>query len=302
MARRAKKAGPQPYDFRRPIKLSREHIRTLQIAYETYARGCATLLTSRLRTICRVSLLAIEQLTYEEYVETLSIPTMITAVTMEPLNGVALMEQSLGVAMAIIDHLLGGPGGVQPLRPPTDIEMPLLRGIHERMLSEFTYAFESLAEMHPTLSAVEYNPQFVRAFAPSDAVVVASLEMRVGAEECVMTMCLPFSMILPALDTREQDAELTPSEALAKRTAQLNLTGGLENIPLAVSVRFQSVQMRASEVVELQIGDIVPLNHPVSRPLAITVNDTTFAHAVPGNQGNRLACLVVPTHQERGRT
>jgi flagellar motor switch protein FliM len=39
----------------------------------------------------------------------------------------------------------------------------------------------------------------------------------------------------------------------------------------------------------------VPLGHPTSLPLEVTVNDTVFAHAVPGNQGARLACLVVPS-------
>jgi flagellar motor switch protein FliM len=302
MARRTRKAGPQPYDFRRPIKLSREHIRMLQIAYETYARGCATLLTSRLRTLSSVTLLAIEQLTYEEYVETLSSPTMMCAMTLEPLNGIALMELSLGTGMSFIDHLLGGPGGTQPQRPPTDLEMPLLRGILDRMLAELKYAFGSLVDLSPALGTIEYNPQFIRTFAPSDAVVVASFEMRVGSEECVATYCLPFSMILPVLQgSGETDAELSASEADARRNAQMNLHAGMESVPLEVSVQFEPVVMRTDDVVDLQVGDIVPLNHPVSRPLAITVNDTTFAYAVPGNQGNRLACLVVPAPKEEDR-
>jgi len=33
--------GPVPYDFRRPTKLTREHVRMLQMAYETFARRYA---------------------------------------------------------------------------------------------------------------------------------------------------------------------------------------------------------------------------------------------------------------------
>jgi flagellar motor switch protein FliM len=68
ISRRGQGAGPSPYDFRRPIKLSREHVRTLQIAFETYARSCGTLLTTRLRAVSNVSLISIEQLNYDEYV------------------------------------------------------------------------------------------------------------------------------------------------------------------------------------------------------------------------------------------
>jgi flagellar motor switch protein FliM len=301
MARRTRKTGPQLYDFRKPIKLSREHIRALQIAYETYARSCATLLTSRLRAVCHLTLLAIEQLTYDEYVETLNSPTMVASVALDPLPGTVLMEQSLGTLMAFIDHLLGGSGGVQPERPPTDLELPLIRGLLERMLSELKYAFETLIEVRPTLGAMEYSPQFVRALGPGDPVVVASFDMRIGIEECVATICLPFGAILPVLQTDDAVEGLSAQEIAARRVAQLNLTAGLESVPLAVAVRFQPVRMRTRDVVELQIGDIVPLSHPVSLPLAMTVNDNAFAFAVPGNQGSRLACLVVPAPKEEHR-
>jgi flagellar motor switch protein FliM len=42
----------------------------------------------------------------------------------------------------------------------------------------------------------------------------------------------------------------------------------------------------------------VPLEHPVTNPLAVTSAGVTFAHAVAGSSGQRLACLVVPPPQE----
>jgi len=294
MARRGS-TGPQPYDFRRPIKLSREHVRMLQIAFETYARSCGTLLTTRLRAVSQVSLLAIEQVTYEEYAAALNNPTVLASVTVDPLPGTMLMELSLSTAMACIDHLLGGPGGTQPERPLTDVEMPLLRALLERMLGELRYGFEQLVALQPRLGPIEYNPQFMRAISPGDAVVVASFEVKVGTEECIGTICLPFNTILPVLDTDGESVELTAAERAAKRTARHNLTAGLASAPIDVAVRFQGIRMRTDDIVGLRPGDVVPLAHPVTAPLAITVNDQVFAHAVPGNQGARLACLVVPS-------
>ena len=56
--------------------------------------------------------------------------------------------------------------------------------------------------------------------------------------------------------------------------------------------------MRTDDIVDLRPGDVVPLGHATSRPLEVSVNETIFAHAVPGNQGARLACLVVPSPKE----
>jgi flagellar motor switch protein FliM len=298
MSRRG--GGPSPYDFRRPIKLSRDHVRTLQIAFETYARSCGTLLTTRLRVVSSVTLASIEQLTYDEYVASLANPTVIATVALDPLPGTVLMEMSSSAVMTAIDHVLGGPGGSQPERPLTDVEMPLLRGLLERMLGELRYGFETLVGLSPKLREVEYNAQFLRAHQPGDAVVVASFEMKIGAQECVASICLPFTTILPALE-RQETVELSPAERTVRDSALRNLTAGLSAAPIDVAVRFRPIRMRTDDIVDLRPGDVVPLGHPTSLPLEVTVNDTVFAHAVPGNQGARLACLVVPSPQETSK-
>jgi flagellar motor switch protein FliM len=301
ISRRAKSSGPELYDFRRPTKLSREHVRTLQIAYETFARQFTTLLTTSLRAVSQVSLLSIEQFTYDEYIASLSSPTIVAMVTLEPLPGTAILEFSLSTAMASIDHMLGGSGGSQPARPLTDIETPLLQNLIERILGELRYAFETIVSVRPRMTGIEYNPQFVQAGVASDPVIVASFEMRVGAEECVATVCLPFSMIFPKLQGDRAGVQLSPAQRAARDIAHRNLVAGLESVPLEVSVRFQQVRMRPEDLINLAPGDVVTLGHPVTRPLAVTSAGITFAQAVPGSQGSRLACLVVAPAKEDER-
>ena len=299
--RRTGTGSYQPYDFQRPVKLAREHTRLLQIAFETFARGCGTLLTTRLRATSLISLLAIEQLTIGEYIETLTNPTLIATVNLDPVAGVTLFEMSQGMGMSCLDHMLGGPGGPQPERPLTDIEAPLLRGLLDRILGELRQALEGLVDVNPRLVALEYGTQFLQAFPPSELAVVASFEMKVGAEECVATLCLPFAGVLAVLRNHGADVALTEAELAVKRIAHENITEGLGSAPIDVAVRFRPVRMRSEDIVRLQPGDVIPLAHPVTSPLTVTVNDTTFAHAVPGNQGSRLACLVVPAPKEDPR-
>jgi flagellar motor switch protein FliM len=300
MSRRGGGSGPAPYDFRRPIKLSRDHVRTLQIAFETYARSCGTLLTTRLRVVSNVTLGSIEQQNYDEYIASLANPTVIAMVSLDPLPGTVLMEMSSSMVMTAIDHMLGGPGGPQPERPLTEVEMPLLRGLLDRMLGELKYGFESLVHLEPKLREIEYNAQFLRAHQPGDAVVVASFDMKIGTEECLASICLPFTTILPVLE-KQETIELTPAERMVRESSYRNITAGLSAAPIDVAVRFHPIHMRTDDIVDLRPGDVVPLGHPTSVPLEVTVNETVFAHAVPGNQGARLACLVVPSPKEEGR-
>src|SRR5215210_4546790 len=56
------------YDFRRPDRFSKEHIRAIQNIHETFARVTASSLSSYLRSTTTISLSSIEQVVYDEYV------------------------------------------------------------------------------------------------------------------------------------------------------------------------------------------------------------------------------------------
>lgn len=292
-------AGPVPYDFRRPTKLTREHVRMLQMAYETFARRYTTTLTSTLRVASQVTLIAIEQITYDEYVAGLDNPTCMFMVELEPLPGKTIVEMAPSMPLVWVDHMLGGPGGTQPDRPLTDIETPLVNGLLERVLEELRFSFESIVNLTPRIVGLEYNPQFAQAAPASDAVIIVSFEMRVGPEECIATICIPFAGLLPHLSTDAGNATLSTAQRQARDAAQRSMTSGLGNTPVEVSVRFNSVLMSPRDLVTLRPGDIVPLEHPVTNPLAVTSAGVTFAHAVAGSSGQRLACLVVPPPQQQ---
>ncbi|RJK92806.1 flagellar motor switch protein FliM [Vallicoccus soli] len=292
--RRSKGDGPKPYDFRRPTKLSREHVRSLQVAFETFARQWSTLLTSSLRVVTQVTNVSIEQVTYAEYVQTLSNPTVMALATIEPLDGQAVLEMPLATAMTSVDHLLGGPGtGDQPNRPLSDIETALLRGLIDRTVLELRYAFDALVRFDPQVQGLEYNPQFAQAASASDMVIVATFELDLGAEGSLATVCLPFASLMPHLEAATGHGVLSDRERAAREAAGRHLADRLESVPVEVTVRFEPARLTPSTLVALQVGDVLPLPHPVAAPLAVTAADVTFASAVPGAQGKRLACLVV---------
>src|SRR3954465_7777531 len=98
---RARPSGPPPYDFRRPTKLSREHVRILQIAQEAFARQATTTLTSVLRTGARMELVGIEQFSYDDYIAPLPSSCFLAVFPLEPLPGKGVLAYPLDTAMAM---------------------------------------------------------------------------------------------------------------------------------------------------------------------------------------------------------
>ncbi|MDP9417612.1 MAG: flagellar motor switch protein FliM [Actinomycetota bacterium] len=292
--RRTRGDGPKLYDFRRPTKLSREHARALQVVFEGYAKQATTLLTTTLRVVAQVNLVSIEQITYDEYVSTLSNPTLMCLLSADPLPGAAVFEISVPTAMTLVDHLLGGPGSSeQPERPLTEIEYALAGGVIERLLGELRYAFEPIVKLEPRIAGLEYNPQFAQAATASDMILVASFDMRVGAEECVATVALPFNSVHTHLEQVTGQIITSERERLAREAAGVAMQRRIGDVHVDVAVAFNPTLVRPSELLALEVGDVLPLTHRTTAPLSVTAANVTFAHAVPGSQGKRLACLVV---------
>jgi flagellar motor switch protein FliM len=170
----------------------------LKMSFEAYARRATTLLTSGLRQVCAVSVRATTQCSYEEYITGLDSQTLIAPISIEPLAGSAMLQFSLPLALAAVDHMLGGPGGEQADRPLTEIETSLLRSLLEQLLDLLQYSLQSVVDITPKLNAVEYNPQFVQAAAATDPVVVGEFEMTIGSHSCRSTLCLPSDRYFPA--------------------------------------------------------------------------------------------------------
>jgi flagellar motor switch protein FliM len=284
------------FDFRRPNKLSREHVRSLQIVHETFARQLTTLLSSSLRVVSEVSVLSIEQLSYDEYVRDTPNPSHLSIISIDPLPGVAIFQLPLSTAMTIVDLMLGGHGtGTGPERPLSEIERGLVRAVVDRALAELAYSFESITRITPEVIQHESNPQFAQIAAPSDMTVVVMFEVRMGREENVASLCFPYAALQPILDTIAQAAAHSQVSRTDSESARRRIEQRLLDVPVEVSVRFDPAALTSGQILDLQVGDVLALDHPVDVPLTAVVDGIQTFKVRPARAGKRLACQVVTT-------
>jgi len=284
---------PVSYDFRRPNRFSREHVRALQIVNETFARQVSTILSTTLRVVSQATLTSVAQTTYDEYVSRVPNPSLLAVLSFDELPGSGVFQLPMSLVMGVVDRLLGGPGGGnQPSRALSDIESGLIRRLVQRIVLELTYSFESLEQLvHPKVVNLEHDAQFMQLAPPSEPVIVSDFEIRIGDQMAFATLCLPFATLQPALDS----VGTRPSAARAGIDPRITraVEERIHAVPVDVTVAFREVTLTSSEVLALAVGDVLPLRHPIAEPLAVSADGVTVAAAVPGSQGQRLACQVV---------
>lgn len=292
-------ADAVPYDFRRPIQLSREHSRMLQLAFDGFSRQATTVFTSALRTVCAVHLVSVEQRTYAEYVDSLNSTTYLTMFSAEPIHARGVLEVPLAAVMTSIDHMLGGSGpDQQPERPLSEIESSVARSLIERLLGEMRYSMAGVLPLEPVVTGVEYSPQFAQVASAADVMVVAVLELRINDRQYPITVCLPFGGLLPHLVRASAPVPVSDRERAQQARATEQLLAGFQRVPVPVSVRVRPTTLGPDDLAMLQIGDVIRLDHPAAAPLEVVVDGTTFAHATAGTRGPRLAALIVGTPKE----
>lgn len=267
----------------------------MQIAFESFARGATTSLTGALRTGVRLDLVAIEQMSYDDYVQVLPNPAFLALFSLDPLVGRGALQMPLDAAMAAMDHLLGGPGtAVQPQRPMTTMESALTNSLMARLMNELSGSLAPLTPLALEVSSFEYNPALAQVTGASETVIVGQFTLRLGARDCPVTLCLPFSSFEMALE-RAGAPHLTARERAARADAERKMAARLEDVPVEVVVRLASQKMPAVDLAALEVGSYLTLRHQVAVPFEVTAADVTFAHATPWNHRRRMAAKIVPS-------
>jgi flagellar motor switch protein FliM len=306
-ARRARPQGePQPFDFRRPTTLSREHVRTMQIVQETLARGFTTTLASTLRAVTNVSIRTIEQRPYDEYVRELPNPTLLTLLALPPLSGVAMLQIPLRVAYVATEMMLGGVGSAeQPQRSMTDLELALMRNIVELTLPEIRYAFEPVVSVEPSIVGQEANPQFAQLAAPTDMVIVASFDVKIESVTDVMTLCIPFGSLQPFLEAVSASKGQEGQSADKSRAERERVHAHIAASEVEACAVFRAAAATSKQVVDLQVGDLLLLNHPVGMPLTLQTGGVPIYDVTIGRVNRQLGIQIadaVPQDRRRRRS
>ncbi len=100
------------YNFARPSKFGKEQLRTLEVMFESFSRLASSFLTGYLRTATQIEVANAEQVTYNEFSNSLLNPVVLGIIDLGSpiLKGSVILDVSSNIGYAIIDRILGGSG------------------------------------------------------------------------------------------------------------------------------------------------------------------------------------------------
>lgn len=280
------------YDFRRPDRVSKDQMRTLQNLHEGYARLFSTTLTNFLRTFVEIELVSVDQLTFSEFVMSISNPSCIYVFKMEPLEGSAIVEINPSLVFFIIDRLFGGQGRPsEQNRELTQIEQNVIHRIVERGLNDLKDVWEHIGIFSPKIEAYETNPQFVQIAPPGETVILISLEVRMQNASGLMSLCFPYMLLDSVITNLSGESWMSSQSSTTKETRDM-LEHEIEGLKLPVTAVVGDVTLSIRDFLQLQQGDILCLDKKKESDFMILFGKKAKMAAKAGVIGRKKAIEI----------
>ncbi|MGD9591857.1 MAG: flagellar motor switch protein FliM [Candidatus Berkiella sp.] len=193
-------AAPHAYDLANNDKNIYSRVATLGLVNERFARNIRITINSFLKRNVEVTLQGLKIIKYEEYVNSLYIPTSINIVKIAPLKGTALIVLDSKLVFALVDNYFGGEGKVNYKiegREFTETENRITRMLVEGFFADFKEAWKGILDVQLEYKGFEANPAMANFMNLSELLIVSKFHFELDGGGGDFNICIPYSMLEP---------------------------------------------------------------------------------------------------------
>jgi flagellar motor switch protein FliM len=287
------KKSMQVYDFKHPDRISKDQMRTMENMHDNLADQLSSIYSTLQRTVVDVDLISVDQITYSEYISSLRIPSCTYSISMEPLEGAAIIDINPSVTFSFVDRTFGGGGrplGVE--RELTGIEKSVIDKVVHRTLKELKKCWEHIINLDIKLLGFESNPQFIQIVAPSETVLVISLQIKILDFSSLITICYPYltlESILPQLSGQNWMDITKKKNTDADRGINMK---NIQQVAAPLVAILGRTDIPIQDLVRLQKGDVIRLDSPINEEIEILVGDKSKYKGKPGLYKKNRAVMI----------
>lgn len=282
------------YNFRRPDKFSKDHLRALQTIHEGFARQLGLVMTAYLRMTVEINVVSVDQLTYDEFIRSMPSPMTVSIIELDPLPGQVLFGLGHEVTSSVIDRMLGGSGGSESrARELTDIEQSLIRRVVERSNVCLEEAWQSVMNVSLSLVGMEESYALIQVATPGEIVALITFEVNIGNKNSgLISLCIPYPVLEGVISQLSAQHIFHRQQALVPFEEQEKILKKLNYAKIPIQVLLGGTSLSIGDLLELSPGDVIRLDRKASDNLLACVNGLPKFYCRPGKVKDKLAVYV----------
>jgi len=302
MKQEEEKNKVRAYDFRRPIKLSKEYVNTLYMIFETFAKSASNVLSTMVRTNINMTLGAVEQVSFDEFVHSIPNPTIMGVFHTLPLNGNQIMEINPQFGIQIIELLCGGAKTKekkgQKKEKFTDIELGIVEDMIQNLLKVFKSSWAEILDLEPELDNLETNAQLIQTMSPNEPVVLISFVVEIFDTKSFINICIPYVSFENITDKLSIRSWFDMGKTYDDHRFRDQIAERLVQTDVNITVEMGRTVLTVDDFLHLEAGDIVQLDMKTNQPMKLYVEDKVHYLVQPGLYKEKMAVQVLQYVEE----
>ncbi len=271
-----------------------ERLPMLDIVFDRLIRMMSTSLRNFTQDNVDVSLDSIESMRFGEYIDALTLPTLLGVFKAEEWDNYGLISVDSALVYSIVDVLLGGRRGTAAVRiegrPYTTIELNLVKEMLNIILSDLSTAFDPVTSVNFSYDRMETNPRFATISRLSNAVIVARLRVDMEDRGGKVDLMIPYATLEPIRDLLLQ---MFMGERYGRDMIWENhLVERLWNTDLDTQVILKEKEVPLGEIAKWQVGSFLPLDMSPHDPIKLICGDVSLFSGSMGRKGDNIVIKI----------
>ena len=300
---------PQPYETRTGVQailnssmVSYERLPMLELVFDRLIRMMATSLRNFTQDNVEVSLDSIESMRFGEYIDSLTLPTLLTVFKAEEWDNYGLMSLDSSLVYSMVDVLLGGRRGTAAMRiegrPYTTIELNIVKDMLQLVLSDLSTAFDPITSVNFIYDRIETNPRFATISRLSNAVIVAKLRIDMEDRGGKIDLMIPYATLEPV---RELLLQMFMGERFGRDTIWENhLMEQLWETEVEIDAILKEVETSLGEISRWKKGSFLPLNMSPNEDITLICGDIPLLTGSMGRKGKNIVIKIKGKAEKNG--
>lgn len=275
------------YDLASQDRIVRKRLPTLELINERFARSFRISLFNFLSRSADVSIGGIHIMRYEDFIQSMYMPTSMHIVKVNPLKGLGLFSMEAKLVFKLVDNFFGGEGHNPKVdgRDFTPTELRVTELLMQQVFRDFEEAWQPIYEVGFEVTGTEVNPAMTSIVGPSDAVIVSKFHLEIDNNEGDLSVALPYAMIDPIKDLLDSAISADNDEADVRWQQTLRKDVMKAKVDLECSVVEKMMNLR--NILDINEGDVIPVDIPAS--LVLKANGVPIFDARLGTSRGNLA-------------
>ena len=283
----------KPYDFSNPEKYSKDQIRGLEAIASTFARTATNRLTSLMQLPVEVEAASTGEMSCSEFFGSRSELASVTLFGAEPLMGRGMLWLDSRMALAFIDRMLGGHGhALEGARDLTEIENDVIGSTVGQVLECLADAWTPAAELNFAVDRVISSKTWSEVVSPETRVMTSILDAKFGSVAAPLRIAIPTTTLDPILSQLGSAQRFAVAAPGVNKPFGERIEQSLSRTDLPVRVELGSAQVTLRDLLDLQVGDLIRLDHKTGSDLDTWVGARVKFRGRPGQVGRRLGVKI----------